>query len=59
MPGATIVSYTDAVVCPLIDDPNCILPDQMSLDDQFPFQDGAQSDDPHVATQHHTSSEDF
>jgi hypothetical protein len=31
----------------------------MSLDDQFPFQDNAQSNDPHVASQYHTLSEDY
>jgi hypothetical protein len=28
------------------------------LDNHFPFQDDAQRDDPHDATQYHTSSED-
>jgi hypothetical protein len=59
LPAATIISSTDVVVCSLIDDPNCILPDQMSLDNQFPFQDDAKSDDPHDAAQYQASSDDY
>jgi hypothetical protein len=60
MPAATIMSSTNTVVCPfLIDNPNRILPDQMSLDNQLPFQDDAQSDDCHDATQYQASSDDY
>jgi hypothetical protein len=58
MPVATIISSTNAVVCPLIDDPNHI-PDQMSLDDQFPLQDDANCDEPHDYSQYQAASKDY
>jgi hypothetical protein len=58
MPAATINSSTNAVVCPLIDDPNHI-PNQMTMDNQFPLQDDANCDEPHDDSQYQVASEDY
>jgi hypothetical protein len=58
MPAATIHSTTNAVVCPLIDDPKHI-PYQMSMDNQFPLQDDANCDEPHDDSQYKAASEDY